>query len=279
MLEAREATVKLGAATVLREVSLALRPGEVLALAGPNGAGKSTLLACFSGAQALESGAVLLDGVSVESMTPPALAAARSVLEQNPIAAAEFSLRELVGLSIPRAVSPSEASRIVQQAIDALALGALAERRIGALSGGERHRAHMARALAQLAVGRLRGGGRWLLLDEPTASLDLAHQAAVSRCARAAASQGVGVLAVLHDLTLAARMADRVALLDRGRLKAVGAPRRTLTPENLAAVYGLPVIVSEPEPGALTFTPNYGHIEKGEGHVHRDEPLQSRARL
>src|SRR5699024_6653226 len=137
----------------------------------------------------------------------------RAVLEQTPEIGAAFRLRELVGLAIPRAVPPEAAARIEAEAMAALEIEPFAERKLDLLSGGERHRAHMARALAQLAAGRWLGHGRWLMLDERTASLDLRHQASVLMAARRAAAEGAGVLAILHDLTLAAAVADRIAIL------------------------------------------------------------------
>jgi iron complex transport system ATP-binding protein len=125
------------------------------------------------------------------------------------------------------------------------------------LSGGEQHRAHMARALAQLWAGRHLGGGRWLLLDEPTASLDLAHQAAVLRSARQAAAEGVGVVAVLHDLSLAAAVADRIVLMQTGRIVADGPPGAVLTAGRLSGVYGLSIAVTRTAEGTLAVTPVY----------------------
>lgn len=258
MLEAIDLSVRRGGRLVLRDVTLSVAPGEVVVVVGPNGAGKSTLLACFSGALRPTRGAVRLDGDAPAGLSAAALARRRAVLEQTPELGAPFLLRELVGIAIPRAVPPAEARRIETAAMAALEIGALAERRLDRLSGGERHRAHMARALAQLGAGRALGAGRWLLLDEPTASLDLRHQASVLMAARRAAAEGAGVLAILHDLTLAAAVADRIAILDAGRLAATGAPREVLTPDRLARVYGLPVAVSETAPGVLAVIPAYG---------------------
>lgn len=255
MLEARGVTIALGGRTVLDAVSLALRPGTVTALIGPNGAGKSTLLACFSGALRPAQGRLTMDGDDIGSLGPAELGRRRAVLEQTPSAAAAFTVEALVELGIPRAVPPSEARRIILRALSQVGLSGFIGRTIDRLSGGERHRAHMARALAQLAAGRLLGAGRWLLLDEPTASLDLAHQGAVLRAARAEAADGAGVLAVLHDLSLAAAMADRVALLDRGRLVAEGAPDEVLTEAVLGPVYGVELAVIEPRPGARAIVP------------------------
>jgi iron complex transport system ATP-binding protein len=257
MLEAEGLRLSHGATRALDGISLAVRPGEVLGLIGPNGAGKSTLLACLSGALRPDRGAVRLDGADPGALSPGELARRRAVLEQTPASAAPFPLADLVGLAIPREIPPGRAREIVAAALAAVGLSHLAARPLDRLSGGERHRGHMARALAQHRAGRDAGLGRWLLLDEPTASLDLAHQSSVLRAARAAAAGGAGVLAVLHDLTLAAAMADRLALMERGRVVALGTPGDVLMPRRLAAVYGLPVTVAPLPGGPLAVTPIY----------------------
>lgn len=264
MLEAQGITLRLGGTEVLRDVDLALAPGEVLALVGPNGAGKSSLLGCLSGAFAPHRGHVRIDGDDPARLSAAALARRRAVLEQTPDSAAAFPLEVLVGLAIPRAVPPAEAAALAADAMTTMGLAHLRRRPLDRLSGGERHRAHMARALAQLAAGRGLGAGRWLLLDEPTASLDPAHQAAVLRAARGVAGEGAGVLAVLHDLTLAAALADRVALLRAGRIVATGRPGAVLTPKLLADVYGLPMSVLRVAGGPITITPDYHATPEGE---------------
>jgi iron complex transport system ATP-binding protein len=255
MLEADGLHLARGPVPALDGAALSLRPGEVLGLVGPNGAGKSTLIACLSGALAPDRGAVRLDGDAPARLSPAELARRRAVLEQTPASAAPFPLTDLVGLAIPREIPPARARSITAEALAAVGLGALAARPLDRLSGGERHRAHMARALAQRRAGRDLGHGRWLLLDEPTASLDLAHQASVLRAARAAAADGAGVLAALHDLTLAAAMADRLALMQAGRIVALGPPAEVLTPARLAPVYGLPVTVAPLPGGGLAVAP------------------------
>ncbi|GMG83525.1 heme ABC transporter ATP-binding protein [Paralimibaculum aggregatum] len=256
-MRAEDLHLRLGRSEVLRGASLALRRGEVMALIGPNGAGKSTLLACLSGALSPDRGRVRIDGQAPAALGPAGLARRRAVLEQSPASAAPFRLAELVALAIPPEIPPAEAGALTARALAAVGLGAFAGRRIDRLSGGERHRGHMARALAQHLAGRALGAGGWLLLDEPTASLDLRHQAAVLQAARAAAAEGAGVLAVLHDLSLAAAMADRLALMAEGRILAEGPPAAVLTPERLAAVYGLPVAVAEGPGGHPAITPIY----------------------
>ncbi|MEM9148017.1 MAG: ATP-binding cassette domain-containing protein [Pseudomonadota bacterium] len=257
MLEALGITVRRGGRVILDDVDLRLAPGEIVAVIGPNGAGKSTALACLSGAIVPDAGTVRIDGVEPRTLLAADLALRRAVVDQTPSASAAFTVRTLAGLAIPRAVSPKEARAIEMRVLAATGLSALAARPLDRLSGGERQRAHVARALAQLFAGRQLGGGGWLLLDEPTAGLDLAHQDAVARAARAAADAGAGVLVVLHDLTLAAAVADRILLLDQGRVVADGAPQETLSPERVEAVYGLPVVVDTLPSGQVAITPMF----------------------
>ncbi|MFO7854394.1 MAG: ATP-binding cassette domain-containing protein [Paracoccaceae bacterium] len=262
MLAGSDLHLRLGGRAALRGATLALRSGEVTALLGPNGAGKSTCLACLSGALRPDAGRVSMDGVDPGGLSPAALAEARAVLEQSPAEGLPFTVAALATLAIPRRIAPAEAEGIRRRALAAAGLAGFAERPVRALSGGERRRAHLARALAQLLAGRALGAGRWLLLDEPTAGLDLAHQAAILRAARAAAAEGAGVLAVLHDLALAAAFADRVAIMAEGRVVAEGPPAGVLTPDRLAEVYGLPVEVRRRADGALAVAPLYHLAEE-----------------
>ncbi|MEO1775507.1 MAG: ATP-binding cassette domain-containing protein [Pseudomonadota bacterium] len=255
MLEARAVTVALAGQTVLQEATLTLRPGTVTALIGPNGAGKSTLLGCLSGAIRPDAGSVCIDGDAMEGLSAADLGRRRAVLEQTPSAAAPFLIEALVELGIPRAIPPRDARQIVHQALAMVGLSGFQGRPIDRLSGGERHRAHMARALAQMAAGRQLGAGRWLLLDEPTASLDLSHQGAVLRAARKAAAEGAGVLAVLHDLSLASAMADRVVLMQAGRIVIEDVPAAVLSEEHLCPVYGVDLAIAEPRPGTRAIVP------------------------
>jgi iron complex transport system ATP-binding protein len=158
--------------------------------------------------------------------------------------------------AVPRAAVDEAA--VAASAMAAAGVAGLAQRRADRLSGGERARAHLARVLAQLWTGRAAGGGRFLLLDEPTASLDLAHQIAVMRVARAEAAAGTGVLAVLHDLNLAAAFADRVLLIAEGRAVAEGLPQAVLEARRLSHVYGAPIAVERGRSGALRITPDLG---------------------
>ncbi|MCG6658803.1 ATP-binding cassette domain-containing protein [Halomonas campisalis] len=255
MLEAKALTLVKGGKRLLNDINLRLRPGEFVAVLGPNGAGKSTLMHCLSGAERA-SGEVRMDTRCPTTLSAFELATQRAVLEQTPRVIAPFSVEALVQLGIPRELTGSEIAMITDQALRLLDLEALRRRPISNLSGGEQHRTHMARVMAQLWAGQRLGGGRYLLIDEPTASLDLQHQITVLKAAREAASQGVGVLAILHDISLAASVAQRIVLLKRGRVVADGCPQSILTGSRLGELYGLPIRVQEVEDG-LTVTPHY----------------------
>lgn len=241
-LQADDIAVRVGGACLLDGVSLRLQPGEVGAVLGPNGAGKSTLLSVLAGLRAPDAGQVALGGRPLPSLAAAALALERAVLPQDTGVAFDFSVRDVVELGrYPHRGAPTrDEAGIVQAAMALTGVGHLAGRALNSLSGGERARAQLARVLAQIWHPLPGGRPRWLLLDEPTAALDLRHQhATMATVRRWARGQGVGVLAVLHDPNLALRYADRVWVLDGGRLQAGGAPAQTLTPALLQRVWGV----------------------------------------
>ncbi|MFP4125881.1 MAG: heme ABC transporter ATP-binding protein [Alphaproteobacteria bacterium] len=248
MLAAQDVTVAVGGRLLLDRVSLTLAPDELVAVLGPNGAGKSTLLGCLAGARPPTAGRVTLDGRPLAKLEPRALARRRAVLAQNTVITMPAHAEEVVALGrIPHADDPAGTRRVVAAALDTADAGPFIARSVATLSGGEQQRVHLARALAQIwpADGT---AACYLLLDEPTASLDLAHQAQVMATARALADAGHGVLAILHDLNLAAAVADRLVLLAGGRLAAAGPPAAVLTAERIAAVFAIDVdVVARPD--------------------------------
>ncbi len=227
-----------GDRVALADVSCTARAGELVGLVGPNGAGKSTLVRLVAGLLAPASGRVALCGLDPHAAPRRAVARACALVPQEPQAPWPFTVREAVMMGrAPRqgllAVPGPFDHGAVDGALAACDLSALAGRRLDALSGGERRRVFFARALAQEP--------RVLLLDEPTAFLDLAHQVAAMRMARVAARGGLCVVAVLHDLNLAAAACDRLVVLSRGRLVADGPPADVLTAERVRDVWGVPV--------------------------------------
>ncbi len=223
---------------VLDEVSLQARAGELVGLLGPNGAGKSTLVRIVAGLATPASGSVHLAGLDPHLAPRRRVAQVCALVPQEPVVAWPFTVRETVMMGrAPRQglfAIPGRFDRgAVEGALAACDLLSLADRRLDALSGGERRRVFFARALAQEP--------RLLLLDEPTAFLDLGHQVAAMEMARVAAAGGLCVLAVLHDLNLAASSCDRLIVLSRGRVVAEGRPGDVLTAERVSEVWGVPV--------------------------------------
>jgi iron complex transport system ATP-binding protein len=248
MLRADEIRVRYGAAEVLRGPSLAVAPGEVVAVLGPNGAGKSTLLAVLAGSLRPQRGAAALEGRALAEWSPRALALRRAVLPQHSELAFGFPVLEVVLLGrSPHAGTTSRAEdlAVAEACLAEAEVSHLVHRLYTTLSGGERQRVQLARVLAQIDYPRgERGAPRYLLLDEPTSSLDLAHQHATLRTARRAAARGIGVLAILHDLNLAALYADRLVVLSRGTLAAAGAPEAVLTEALVREVFDLAVQIT-----------------------------------
>jgi iron complex transport system ATP-binding protein len=246
MLAATDLCVTLGGRAVLDGVSLVVRPGEVLAVLGPNGAGKSALLRALSGLSRPQAGAVTLDGRPLQRWTPRDLARRRAVLPQESQLAFPFRVHEVVMLGrSPHAGAcrPGDHLRAIDAAMRAADVTDLADRSYPTLSGGERQRVQLARALAQIWRADGDAGAPYLLLDEPTNNLDLRHQDEVLSTARRLAGAGAGVLAILHDINLAAAFADRICLLKQGRVVAEGTAATVIDEAALAATFDVSVTV------------------------------------
>ncbi|MGX2997579.1 heme ABC transporter ATP-binding protein [Streptomyces sp. JNUCC 64] len=251
LAEAEGVDVRLGARAVLSGVGVAARAGEVLALVGPNGAGKSTLLAVLAADRAPATGTVRISGRPAAAWSAAELALRRSVLPQAATVSFPFPVEDVVRMGrAPWAGTARDAEddEAVAAAMAATEVTEFAGRPFSALSGGERARVALARVLAQRTP--------LLLLDEPTAALDLRHQELVLRVCRERAARGDAVVVVLHDLGLAAAYADRVAVLRDGRVAAEGAPERVFTDASLSEVYRQPVeVLPHPRTGALLVVP------------------------
>ncbi len=247
MLEAHALTVEVRSRRLLDQVSLRLQPGELLAVIGPNGAGKSTLLRALSGELKPNAGEISLNGLRLSHYNREQLARVRAVMPQTDRLNFPFTAAEVVALGRTPHVAHSSAAldaRVVHETLGAVDALHLAERDYVTLSGGERQRVQLARALAQLWGSSSDTTGRYLLVDEPTSSLDLAHQHSTLRLLRRLRERGIGVLAILHDLNLAIAYADHVLVLNHGRTVALGSPAKVLTDALLSETYGLPIRVA-----------------------------------
>ncbi|MEP9403330.1 ABC transporter ATP-binding protein [Sphingomonas sp. VNH70] len=228
-------SVTLGRQVALREVSATFAPGSFVGIVGPNGAGKSTLARALTGL-VRGTGSVTIDGQPIAALPPAAIARAVAYLPQGQVLHWPLAVERVVALGrLPHLAPFSRLGDADRTAIDAamarVAVEDLRTRDATTLSGGERARVLLARALAQ--------GASALVVDEPLAALDPRHRIEVASLLRAEADGGALVIAVLHDLGLAARLCDRLLLLDHGRLVADGAPAAVLTPEHLATVFGV----------------------------------------
>jgi iron complex transport system ATP-binding protein len=254
MLEARNLTVNYGTRAAVANISLTTKPGEVIAIIGPNGAGKSTLLRALNGSVAPTGGEVLLDGKPLHSYARRVIARHIAVVAQEaelrfPITVMEFVIGGRYAWSSAWGWESEHDVEVAREILRETELDEFAARLMNEMSGGERQRAVLARALATEA--------KVFLLDEPTANLDLAHQATMLRLVRSRCdARESAAVVVTHDVNLAAEFADRVMLLKDGQLIAIGSSREVLTQELLRRVFDLQVLVdAHPITGAPRITP------------------------
>lgn len=259
MIEAVDCFKSYDGAPVLQGVSLRVAPGEIYGIIGPNGSGKSTLLRLISGVERADAGSVRIEGRPAESYSRRRLAQLMAVLEQEAIPPVGFTVRQVVEmgrfphqdwLGRERSIGgeghgdgSGGVGLFLDQLMERLGLAALAERTLDQVSGGERQRTALGKAMAQEP--------RVLLLDEPTTYLDIGYQLQmmdyVSRWNR---ENGLTVVAVLHDLNLAAQYCHRLLVLHQGRIVAEGAPAEIMDPALIGRVYGtVPAVVFHPVSG------------------------------
>lgn len=255
MITAHGVSLRLAGNLILDRIDVRLSRGDLTALIGPNGAGKSTLFSILAGDIVPDEGRVLLADKPVASFSPKELARIRAVLPQDHTVRFSYSVDGIVRLArLSYPAAPTDDERIISSSIEAVEMETMRNRDVQTLSGGEMGRTAFARVLAQTTP--------IVLLDEPTAALDLRHQEAVLRRARHLRDEGACVVVVLHDLNLAAAYADRVVLMEHGRIVADGSPRHVLTVANIERVYRQPVIVTRhPTRGCPLIVPT-------------DEPIQ-----
>lgn len=233
-LRVADLTFRRGARTILDSIGVQFEPGNITAVLGPNGAGKSTLLGCMAGLLEPQQGMIELDGTALADLAAMERARRIAFLPQTPEISWPVDVQTLVALGrIPfrDLASDAENRAAVARAMQHTRVAQWSQRTVTTLSGGERARVLLARVLA--------GEPEWILADEPFTGLDPAHQFEAAELLRSFAAQGRGVVLTIHDLALAARIADRVVILHHGGIIADGTPEAALTPPTLREVYGI----------------------------------------
>lgn len=248
MLHCRNISYHAGERALLSAVDLDVRPGEILSILGPNGAGKSTLLKLLSGELTPSAGAVSLDHRPLKSIGPGVLASRRAVVPQSSHLSFAFTVLEVVmlGISVPgfQKGDSAPAKQAALNSLEHVGLSEFAQRFYPNLSGGEKQRVQIARALCQLAyAARSTDDTQYLLLDEATANLDIAHQNLICRLLQSQARNGRASVLVAHDLNLAAELSNRVALMKAGRVVALGPVQDIYRDGLLSEVYDCPLRV------------------------------------
>ena len=240
MISATDIAYSAGSTRILSDIALRLAPGELCVVVGPNGAGKSTLLRVLSGELRPTGGTVDYDGEDAAGLSAAQLAIRRAVLPQASTLAFPFTVTEVVRLGLSAGVSGvarDEVETLPERALAAVDMAAFGARLYQDLSGGEKQRIQLARVLCQIWEPVMDGVARALFLDEPTASLDLHHQLATVELARDYARRGGIALAILHDLNLASCFADKLVVMERGRVAAFGPPQEVITDDIVGRVF------------------------------------------
>lgn len=242
MIHAEDISFSFGDTPVLESVSLAVTEGELVGLIGPNGAGKTTFLRLISGVLTPSQGTVTLDGDALDSLSTHEVGQRVAVVPQQTELSFDFSIRDVITMGrhpyqgrLERLQSADRS--MVDRAMEQTETAYLADRPFSAISGGERKRVLIARAIAQDTPA--------LLVDEPTASLDINHQVSVFELLRSLVAQDKAILAAVHDLNLAARYCDRLVLLAEGQIQASGTAESVLQSDRLRQAYGIDTSIEE----------------------------------
>lgn len=280
LIEARDVSRVVGRRALVDRVSLTVEPGETVVLLGPNGAGKTTFLRMLAGELSPSNGTIAWEGAPIARWKPRSLAAKRAVMSQSHPPTFPFSVFEVISIGLEGIGAGCDRRRrlaAIDEALTAADLTALAAADYGTLSGGERQRVQFARALAQLRIGGLSERRQVLFLDEPVASLDLCHQLALMDRAADLAAEGIAVVAVLHDLNLAVRYADRLIVLAEGRVRGIGTPASVVGPQLLRDVFGIDLPIGGSPPPDMPFVLPQLHRSRREAGSREDEFIAGRS--
>ncbi len=245
-LSLKSVSLKLNNRQILKDVSLEINEGEIVSVIGPNGAGKSTLLNVLTGDISPDSGDINYDNKQLNKISIQERAFTRSVMSQMQTLVFNFNVKDVIEMGWLQRGN-SDFSSNFSMAFEAVTTECnvhnLVHRKFNSLSGGEQRRVHFARTLLQLWRPSQSNDPRYLLLDEPTANLDLSSEMLLMNILKARASSNVGILVILHDLNLASHFADKIAIMKDGEIKAFGKPEEIMTDDFLTSIYEVPIKV------------------------------------
>lgn len=242
MLEAKNIQYLVQGRAIVNKVSLQLKPGELTAIVGPNGAGKSSLLKLLAGDYKVHAGEIKYNGKVIQNYRSRDLAKVRAVMPQHSQLTFPFKVKEVVELGL-LSLGVSGGEELIEEVMIETQTWEFKDRLYGALSGGEKQRVQLARVLVQ--VWAESDQSKFLLLDEPTSSLDIAHQHQVLHIASKLKTKNIAVLAVLHDLNMAAAYADQVILLKEGKVYQQGTVAEVMASKHLEYVFEHPILVRD----------------------------------
>lgn len=245
-LSLKSVSLKLDNRQILKDVSLEINESEIVSVIGPNGAGKSTLLNVLTGDISPDSGDIIYDNKQLNKISIQERAFTRSVMSQMQTLVFNFNVKDVIEMGWLQRGN-SDFSSNFSMAFEAVTTECnvhnLVHRKFNSLSGGEQRRVHFARTLLQLWRPSQSNDPRYLLLDEPTANLDLSSEMLLMNILKARASSNIGILIILHDLNLASHFADKIAIMKDGEIKAFGKPEEIMTDNFLTSIYEVPITV------------------------------------
>ena len=233
---------------ILDEISFGIELGEILCILGPNGSGKSTLLNLISGNLSPTKGDIYIEGQNIKNISIEERAFIRSVMSQSQAIVFDFTVREIVEMGwLQRGLInfSQNFEQAFSKAVNEAAIEDLVDKKFNILSGGEQRRVHFARTLLQSWRPSNSVEPKYLLLDEPTANLDIKHEQRLMKIVKKKAEDGIGVIVILHDINLAAKYSDKILILDSGTMKNFGKTFDVLNKEILEEVYDLPIEISD----------------------------------
>lgn len=241
-IDINSVSLDINGVEIIKNISLKINPGELTTILGPNGSGKSTLLKIISGDMFPSKGSISMDTISLNDIDVKQQALKRSVMSQSQQVLYDYSVEEIIEMGWVDYSDNGGVELIKKKCMKAAKecfVDHLLKRNFNTLSGGEQRRVHFARTLLQIDHHYDSIGSRYMFLDEPTANLDLMFELQLIRLLKAKTKKGIGVLLIIHDLNLASKFSDRIAILKKGKLGAFGEPFEVFKSKTLSDIFGL----------------------------------------